>query len=114
MTRSLQVCCVVTAVIITVQSFSVLGMEGAMWSELIRTADQMHSMVFPRLLAIAERAWHKGTWEDLEEEEREDAIAKDWVKFANMVGYKELKRLDKLGVAYRVPPPKARFVVSTR
>ena len=85
-----------------------------MWSELIRTADQMHSMVFPRLLAIAERAWHNGTWEDLEEERREDAIAEDWVKFANTVGYKELRRLDKMGVAYRVPPPKARFVVSTR
>ena len=74
------------------------GLEGAMWSELIRTADQMHGMIFPRLLALAERAWHKAS--DFDE---------DWVKFVNTLGYRELARLDKMGVAYRVPPPVARF-----
>ena len=86
-----------------------------MWSELIRTADQMHSMIFPRLLAIAERAWHKGSWEDLADEgERKRAVANDWVKFANTLGYKELGRLDKMGLAYHVPSPKARFVITRR
>lgn len=89
------------------------GVEGAMWGELIRTADQMQSMIFPRLLAIAERAWHKGSWEDLADEgERKHAVASDWVKFANTLGYKELGRLDKMGLAYHIPSPKARFVIT--
>ena len=72
----------------------------------------MHGMMFPRLLAVAERAWHKGSWEDLGESfERRQAIADDWLKFANTVAYRELGRLDKMGVAYRVPTPNARFVI---
>lgn len=91
------------------------GIEGAMWSELIRTADQMHSMIFPRLLAVAERAWHKGLWEDLANEgERKRAVSNDWMKFANTLGYRELGRLDRMGLAYHVPSPKARFVITRR
>ena len=79
-------------------SLSLPGLEGALWGELIRTADQMHGMIFPRLLALAERAWNKAS--DFKE---------DWVKFVNTLGYRELGRLDRMGVTYRVPPPVARF-----
>lgn len=89
---------------------SLAGLEGTMWGELIRTADQMHSMIFPRLLAAAERAWHKGSWEDLRGEERQKQLDEDWVNFANTLGHRELVRLDKMDVPYRVPPPVARFV----
>ncbi|PFX20833.1 Beta-hexosaminidase [Stylophora pistillata] len=89
---------------------NILGLEGTMWGELIRTADQMHSMIFPRLLAAAERAWHKGSWEDLWGEERQKQLDEDWVNFANTLGHRELVRLDKIGVPYRVPPPVARIV----
>ncbi|KAJ7372788.1 hypothetical protein OS493_016707 [Desmophyllum pertusum] len=81
-----------------------------MWGELVRTADQMNGMIFPRLLALAERAWHKASWEDLEGGERNKEIGEDWVKFANTLGYRELGRLDKMGMAYRVPPPIARVI----
>lgn len=89
---------------------NILGLEGTMWGELIRTADQMHSMIFPRLLAAAERAWHKGSWEDLRGEERQKQLDEDWVNFANTLGHRELVRLDKMDVPYRVPPPVARVV----
>ena len=71
----------------------------------------MHGMMFPRLLALAERAWHKASWEDLKGEERDREFGEDWVRFANTLGYRELGRLDKIGVAYHVPPPVARFVL---
>lgn len=32
-----------------------------------------------------------------------------WTKFANTLGYKELARLDKLGIAYHIPVPGARY-----
>ena len=30
---------------------------------------------------------------------------KDWSEFANVVGYKEIPRLKKMGIHYRIPPP---------
>lgn len=61
-------------------------------------------MVFPRLLALAERAWHKAGWESITDvNNRKIELNKDWEAFANTLGYKELRRLDKMGVKYRVP-----------
>lgn len=67
-------------------------------------------MLFPRLLAVAERAWHKASWEN-------DFIANDgnsnaekdmdWAMFANKIGFRELVRLEQLGVKYRVSLPGA-------
>ena len=67
-------------------------------------------MIFPRMLAMAERAWHKASWEDLTAcgENCESLKATDWSEFANSLGYKELKRLTDHGVKYYVPPPGAR------
>ena len=73
-------------------------------------------MIYPRLLALAERAWHKADFETngLKVEERKRLERIEWEKFANTLGHKELKRLDeafgdiKDGVFYRVPPPGAR------
>ncbi|MFN3129805.1 family 20 glycosylhydrolase, partial [Roseibium sp.] len=39
------------------------GMQGQTWSETVRTETQHQEMTFPRVLAVAERAWHRGSWE---------------------------------------------------
>ena len=75
----------------------------------MRTKTQAHGMLFPRVLALAERAWHKAAWEDTTPPQARDTLRDaDWERFANAVGSKELARLDALGIAYRVPPPGAR------
>ena len=85
-------------------------MEGSFWGETVRTADQMYSLLFPRLLALAERAWHKASWEsNLNTDERARERTGDWIKFANTMAHRELGRLDKMGVAYHVTPPGARL-----
>ena len=38
-------------------------MQAQLWTETVRTKTHLHEMVFPRLLALAERAWHKAQWE---------------------------------------------------
>ena len=67
-------------------------------------------MIFPRLLALAERAWHRADFEEagITNEERKRRENVEWQMFANTVGHKELGRLDELGILYRVPPPGAR------
>ena len=85
-------------------------MQGHLWSETVRTADQMSAMIFPRVIAMAERAWHRASWEDItNKKERDLKRTDDWVKFANTLGYRELGRLDEMGVAYHVAPPGARW-----
>lgn len=85
------------------------GVEAAIWGETIRTADHMYTMLFPRLLALAERAWHKASWEEVNDEKlRDRERSGDWVRFANTLGYRELGRLDKMDLPYRVPPPATR------
>lgn len=83
-------------------------MAGALWSETVRNGTQLQSMIFPRLLALAERAWHKASWENNADEA---ARKKDWEQFANTLGYKELSRLDEMGISYHIPPPGARLVI---
>ena len=82
------------------------GIEAALWTETVRNADQLDFMAFPRVLALAERAWHKASWEDEEDagvriRQRDE----EWEQFANTLGYRELKRLERMAVQYRLPVP---------
>ena len=98
-----------------------VGIEAVLWSELVRTSSRMDSMLWPRLLAVAERAWHKSSWEQpINMETSQDGqtainntvLSEDWARFAHLVGHKELRRLDAQGVDYYLPRPGARFVES--
>lgn len=96
-----------------------LGISGQAWSETVRTEAQMESMVFPRLLALAERAWHRADWErdpvaeltyegGVTEHVDRQALMSDWQRFANLLGQRELPRLEAAGIAYRLPLPGGR------
>ncbi|MBX4341186.1 family 20 glycosylhydrolase, partial [Mycobacterium tuberculosis] len=39
------------------------GMQGQAWGEVMRNDSEFEYMVYPRLLALAERAWHRADWE---------------------------------------------------
>ncbi|WP_454717456.1 family 20 glycosylhydrolase [Caulobacter segnis] len=93
-----------------------VGLQGQLWSETVRSDAQVDYMLYPRLLALAERAWRAADWEapytagkayahdtgalTQDQRVRRDA---DWNAFANLLGQRELARLDAAGVAYRVP-----------
>ena len=67
-------------------------------------------MIFPRMLALAERAWHKADWEKISKDnDREAKWKEDWTDFANTLGYRELARLDAAEIYYRIPPPAATY-----
>ncbi|WP_019209248.1 beta-N-acetylhexosaminidase [Yersinia massiliensis] len=97
------------------------GISGQSWNETVRTDEQMEYMIFPRVLPLAERAWHRASWEQDYEAGREyiggethhvdtKALSTDWQRFANIMGQRELAKLDKAGIAYRLPVPGARVV----
>jgi len=95
-----------------------IGMQGQLWSETVRTQDQLEYMIFPRLLALAERAWHKADWElDYQpgvtfEGGVTNLVDKalrnqDYAEFASALAYKELAKLDAASIHYRIPVPGA-------
>ena len=66
-------------------------------------------MKLPRLVALAERAWHKASWEnDITDPTNVQLRQADWESFASTLGRRELHRFDQLGVTYHLPVPGAR------
>jgi hexosaminidase len=75
-------------------------------------------MVFPRVLAAAERAWHRADWENdykvgVEYSQNSNLVDKaslnqDYNRFANVLGQRELAKLEKSGIDYRLPVPGAK------
>lgn len=97
------------------------GLSAQLWSEVVRTDNQMEYMIYPRMVSVAERAWHRASWEQDYKAGREykggvthlvdvKALERDWQRFANLLGHRELAKLDKAGVHYRLPVPGARVV----
>ncbi|GLP97279.1 family 20 glycosylhydrolase [Paraferrimonas sedimenticola] len=86
---------------------NLLGIQGQLWSETVRTREQMQAMVFPRLAAIAERAWHQADWQGKNLVQQQHA---DWASFAQRMGHYELPRLIQAGIHPRLPLPGAKVV----
>ena len=71
------------------QSCQVLGIQAQLWSETVFSAELMDYYTFPRLLAVAERAWNSTSKSDR------------WALFRRALTTRELPHLDTLGVKYR-------------
>lgn len=81
-----------------------LGIQGQVWSETIRTAAQLEQMLYPRLIALAERAWHKAGWEP---DKASTAAKADWRHFSQRLVSYELPRLQLSNSKHYLPPPGA-------
>ncbi|KGJ91626.1 family 20 glycosylhydrolase [Colwellia psychrerythraea] len=99
------------------KGFSISGIQGQLWSETVRSDAQAQYMLYPRLLALAERAWHQASWQvpynehgakydkntNVFSEKLRQNRDKQWLEFSITIGEKELAKLDLAGVFYRVP-----------
>jgi len=99
----------------------ITGMQGQLWSELVRSNQIADYMLFPRVEAVAERAWHRGDWEPdyvpgrsyswHDGQVDQGKLLADWQGFNARLGV-QLKMLDARGVAWRMPVPGARITGS--
>lgn len=81
---------------------NMLGIQGQVWSETIRTPAQLEQMLYPRLIALAERAWHKAGWEP---DKASTAARADWQHFSQRLVSYELPRLQLSNSGHYLPPP---------
>jgi hexosaminidase len=75
------------------QAAHIIGAQGNVWTEYMKTTDHVEYMVFPRLLALSEVVWSP-------------RAARDWPSFRARLD-RELRRLDALGVNYRPLGPES-------
>ncbi|GLX79160.1 beta-N-acetylhexosaminidase [Thalassotalea insulae] len=99
------------------QGRTFLGVQGQLWSENVRTDNVAEYKIFPRIIALAERAWHKAKWAvpynyagykysqntNIFTEQMQAERDQAWRIFANTIGQKELTKLDLAEVKYRLP-----------
>ncbi|RRS10075.1 beta-N-acetylhexosaminidase [Pseudoalteromonas sp. J010] len=88
---------------------NIIGMQGQIWSETIRTEEQVLRLIFPRILSVAERAWHKADWEGHKIDKAE--LDKDFSLFAAALSLKEIAKLQNDGVNPNLPVPGAKVVL---
>jgi hexosaminidase len=87
----------------------VVGIQGNLWSETLRAEGRLEYQMLPKLLALAERAWAPDPdWAVERDPAKADALYREaWSRFANVLGKRELPRLDREvpEVHYRIPTP---------
>ena len=87
----------------------VLGIQANLWSETLGAEGRVEYMLLPRLFALAERAWAPDPdWARERDPAKSQSLYREaWSRFVNVVGQRELPRLDRElpGVGYRIPTP---------
>ena len=88
---------------------NIIGIQGQLWSETIKNWEMLEYYYMPKLMGLAQRAWSNAPmWLKIENDSIQ-AIEKNksWNTFANIMGQKELHRLDNMfgGYNYRIPAP---------
>jgi len=87
----------------------IVGIQADLWSETLGGEGRVEYMLLPRLFALAERAWAPDPdWVRERDPAKSDALYRTaWSRFVNVVGQRELPRLDREipGLNYRIPTP---------
>ena len=93
---------------------NIVGLQSQIWSEKIRGPQELEYMLLPKLLGFAQRAWSKTPeWVLTENKvEADTAYQKDWNWFVNILGKRELPRLNHYagGFNYRIPTAGAKII----
>ncbi|OOG71888.1 family 20 glycosylhydrolase [Algoriphagus sp. A40] len=88
---------------------NIIGVSGQVWTETIKGPEMLEYYIFPKMLGYIERAWvGDPNWSNAKSEaEMKAQRVQDWNVFANIVGQKEIPRLEKIfgGFNHRIPKP---------
>ena len=87
----------------------IVGIQGNLWSETLGAEGRLEYMLLPKLFGLAERAWAPDPdWARERDPERSESLYREaWSRLVNVLGKRELPRLDRevLGLNYRIPTP---------
>jgi hexosaminidase len=87
---------------------NIVGIQGALWGENLVSSELMEYLLMPRLMALAERAWAQDPdWSREDNPSLSRSYLESWSTFCNVLGKRELPKLDYYngGFGYRIPTP---------
>lgn len=86
---------------------NIVGIQGHLWSENIRSAEGLEYLAFPKFLGLIERAWAADPeWATTKDAKKsEELYQKAWSTFVNTIGKRELYKLNYYqgGANFRIP-----------
>ena len=86
---------------------NIVGMQGELWSENIRSAEDLEYLAFPKMFGLVERAWAADPeWATTKDAGLSATLYQEaWSKFVNTVGKRELTKLNYFqgGANFRIP-----------
>ncbi len=90
---------------------NIKGLQAELWSETVKGGEMAEYYYLPKMIGFAERTWSgEPVWGNIvSRRQREATMQRAWNRFANVIGQREMPRLDYLfgGFNYRLPPPGA-------
>ena len=100
-------------------SASPFGIQGQVWTEVIRSPETLEYMLYPRLYALGERAWNAAPWQQdaenvvLNSGANTEALLEQQKRhfkaFLNQLSRYHLPRLAQNGVNFRIPAPGLKY-----
>ena len=86
---------------------NIVGMQGELWSENIRSAADLEYLAFPKMFGLVERAWALDPeWATTNDATKAKSLYSNaWSQFVNVVGKQELTKLNYYqgGANFRIP-----------
>lgn len=102
------------------ENTKITGIQAQLWSETVRSDNRAEFMLYPRLFAFSERAWHNPNWVPPYQqgvnykysgnEFNKAAVSNDWQNYASHLVKRVLPALEKRKVFFRIPPPGAKRI----
>jgi hexosaminidase len=93
---------------------NIIGIQGELWSENIRSKNDLEYLAFPKMLGLVERNWAEDpAWARTKDADSSKLLyEKAWSVFANTLGKKELYKLDYYqgGANFRIPTVGAKII----
>jgi len=85
---------------------NIIGVQGQLFSETIRSFENVEYMLFPKLMGLAERGWEAHpAWESLTGVQGEQAFNRALSLYYEKISKDEMPHWAKLGVNFRLPQP---------
>lgn len=86
----------------------IIGVQGQLWAETIRNAEQRKYHLFPKMLGMLERGWNaEPNWGFSNDEEKYNKALRE---FNDKLSYYEYSRFSRMGINFHVPQPGIKII----
>jgi len=84
----------------------IMGVQGQLFAETIRSFDGVEYLLFPKILGLAERGWNAHpAWENLSDIREEQAFNQALALYYEKISKSEMPYWAKNGINFRLPQP---------